>query len=47
MIGNRIFVSREELEQVLSDPDAQEFPLTWGDCNEKGKNAPVYSKRAS
>jgi len=28
MIGNRIFVSREELEQVLSDPDAQEFPLT-------------------
>ena len=27
MIGNRIFVNREELEQVLSNPDIQEFPL--------------------
>lgn len=26
-IGNRIFVDREKLEQLLSDPDRVSFPL--------------------
>lgn len=26
-IGNRIYVEREKLEQLLSDPDREKFPL--------------------
>ena len=26
-IGNRIYVDREQLEQLLSDPDRENFPL--------------------
>ena len=27
VIGNRIYVEREELEQLLSDPEREKFPL--------------------
>ena len=28
-IGNRIFVEREKLERLLSDPDREKFPLNF------------------
>ena len=30
-IGNRIFVEREKLEHLLSDPNREHFPLTFED----------------